>query len=340
MFWLIIAIMLLAAVLVVAWPQYREEKRLSTRSALGMICVLAFSAGIYSQIGQPGAKTSVDRVDTIDSVDSVASIEDMVESLSERLEANSGDLEGWRMLGRSYVELRRYPEAIEAYEHATELESYSNGQTLVDLGEAIMLNDDSDVGSRASELFENALAVAPGNQKALFYGGIAAINRGDPVLAADRWETLLASSPPQDIEGILRQRIAEWRGEEVSPALPVENSPVAAGITVNVQLGNAATPVVDPGATLFVIARDPAQPSPPIAAVRRRASELPFTVTLRDSDSMIPGRVISNYQNLEIVVRASASGQPIAQSGDWFGDSRIDTGATRTLDIVIDRQVP
>jgi cytochrome c-type biogenesis protein CcmH len=337
MLWLIIAIMLLAAVLVVAWPQYREEKRLSARSALGIVCVLAFSAVIYSQIGQPGVKTAANSVDAIDSV---ASVEDMVASLAERLEADSNNVDGWKMLGRSYVELKRYPEAIEAYEHAVELESYSNGQTLVDLGEAIMLGDDSEFGSRASELFENALAVSPGNPKALFYGGIAAINRGDPLLAADRWETLLASSPPQNIKGILRQRIAEWRGEEVSAALPVENSPVAAGITVNVQLGNAATPVVDPGATLFVIARDPAQPSPPIAAVRRRASELPFTVTLQDSDSMIPGRVISNYQNLEIVVRASASGQPIAQTGDWFGDSNIDTGTTRTLDIVIDRQVP
>ncbi len=331
MLWLIIGLMLLVAAAVVAWPQYRHEKRLSSTAVIATVCVLVFSAAIYSQIGEPGASKAVN---------AVSSVEDMVDALAQRLQSDTDDLNGWKMLGRSYSQLKRYDEAIGAYEHAAELEGFGNGQTLADLGEAMMLNDGVDAANRAGELFENALAVEPSNQKALFYGGIAAVNRGDPLLAADRWETLLASSPPQEIEGILRQRIAEWRGNEFSPQSQVKESAQGAELTINVVLSDTANAAVDPNATVFIIARDPAQPSPPIAAVRRRASELPLAVTLGDSDSMIPGRVISKYTNLEIVVRASASGQPIAQTGDWFGDSIIDTTTTRTLDILIDRQVP
>ena len=331
MLWFIIALMLLVAVLAVAWPQFREEKEFSLRSALAITCVLAFSIGLYSQIGQPGVQSAVGPV---------SNIEDMVDSLAQRLKTDAEDVDGWVMLGRSYVELNRYPEAIAAYERAAELESYRNGLTLVNLGETIMRNDGGEISTRASEVFESALAVAPRDPRALLYGGISAINRGEPLLAADRWEMLLATSPPPEIEGMLRQKVAEWRGVETPVPLRAANPEAGTGLIINVQLGAAASPAVDPNATVFVFARDPAQPSPPIAAVRRRASELPFAVSLSDSDSMIPGRVISNYSELEIVVRASSSGQPIAQKGDWYGDSKIDTEASRTLDIVIDRQVP
>ena len=331
MLWIAFGIMLLVAALVVAWPLYREEQRLTGRSALTIVSVLALSAGIYSEIGRPDAQVGADEA---------GSISAMVESLARRLEGDTGDVKGWKMLGRSYAQLKRYSEAASAFQQAAELEGYTDGQTLVDFGVALMMNDGNALHGHAGELFENALAIAPNNPQALFYGGIAAVDRGEPLVAADRWETLLASSPPPDIEGILRQRIAEWRG--VGVTMPPTTTESAGGIelTINVQMDTAASQSIDPDATVFVIARDPAQPAPPVAVVRRRASELPFDVTLSDDNSMIPGRILSNFSNLELIVRASASGQPMAQPGDWFGSQIIDISTTRSLSIIISRQVP
>ncbi len=331
MLWITFGIMLLAAALVVAWPLYREERRLTGRSAIAIVSVLALSAGIYSEIGRPDASVVVGEENSVD---------EMVESLARRLETDMDDVKGWKMLARSYAQLKRYAEATSAYQHVAELENYTDGQTLVDFGEAMMMNDGSALQGQAGELFENALAIAPGNPKALFYGGIAAVDRGEPLVAADRWETLLATSPPPDIEGILRQRIAEWRGIETSVALPIADPATVVELTISVQMDDAASRAISPDATVFVIARDPAQPAPPVAVVRRRASELPFDVILNDANAMIPGRVLSNFSNLELIVRASASGQPIAQSGDWFGSQIVDTRTTRSLDIIISRQVP
>ena len=140
---------------------------------------------------------------------------------------------------------------------------------------------------------------------------------------------LLALSPPPQMEDLLRQRVAEWRGEKVAPV-----------VSVDIVFGDAATAGIDPAAAVFVIARDPAQPSPPLAVTRRRAADLPTVVAIADSDAMVAGRVPSAYEQLEIIVRVSASGQPMAQPGDWFGQGLLRPAEGGSIRIVVDQQVP
>lgn len=328
MLWAVVAGLLLIAVMIVVIPLYRSENKLSLTSITTIIVFVVLSTGIYSQIGTPdiGAiKTDVPDVDA------------MVASLAVRLEENPEDIAGWKMLGRSYFTMRNYDGAVAALEKAVALESAKDGQTLADLGEAVLYGDQSALLGRAGELFENALTVQPNNPKALFYGGMAAVERGNKELGADRWEKLLATSPPPNVQEILRQQIAELRGTSVAA---VDESSSLAVVSVNISLGDAALAADLPNTTVFVIARDPAQPSPPIAAVRRQLSELPATVSISDSDAMIPGRVLSGFQDLEIVARVSLSGQPIAASGDWFGQQVINSSSDRSIDITIDQQVP
>ena len=93
-------------------------------------------------------------------------------------------------------------------------------------------------------------------------------------------------------------------------------------------------------ATVFVIARDPAQPSPPIAVTRRLLSELPGIVELGDADSMIPGRTLSAFPEVEVIARVSLSGQPVAQSGDWFGSQIVKPAENNNVTLSIAEQVP
>lgn len=326
MIWLIFGTMLLAAAIVVGWPLVQHEKRLSLQSISAIVVVLALSAGMYATIGTPQKKSAGSEL---------ASIEEMVAGLDQRLRDNPDDLAGWKMLGRTNFQLRDYANAIQAYERAVQLESASNGQTLADLGEAIWMQDPGTLTGRAGELFENAIATSPNNSKALFYSGLVAVERGERFLAADRWETLLALSPPEGIQEILQQRIAQLRDEE----MPVQEAPAAPIISAAIELAPAAEKAVDPNATVFIIARDPAQPSPPIAALRRRVAELPAVVALSDSDAMMPGRLLSGFSELEIVARVSMSGQPVAQPGDWYGEKIVRPAESGEVSIVIDREV-
>jgi len=63
-------------------------------------------------------------------------------------------------------------------------------------------------------------------------------------------------------------------------------------------------------------------------------------VDISDSDAMIPGRVPSGFARLEIIARVSLAGQPVAASGDWFGDAVIETADSTEVQITIDQQVP
>ena len=333
MLWVSFGFMLLAAALIVAWPVYRNQRHFSWIGAGMVIGVIALSAGIYSRIGTPNS----------DSAESApVEMEEMVHSLDARLQENPDDAEGWKMLGRSYVQLNNPAKAIAAFEKAVALEGSNNAETLISLGEAMLMNDETSIGGRAGELFERGIALAPNNPRGLFYAGLAAANHGDTDLAADRWEKLLAQSPPPEIEGMLRQRIAEWRGVPVSAdagnSAPATNG--AAGLSIDIRVDESAAAAISASSSVFVIARDPAQPSPPLAVIRRRASDLPTVISIDDSNAMVPGRNPSAYDSLEIIVRVSASGQPMAQSGDWFGQRIIQTADVDTVAIVVDQQVP
>jgi len=326
--------MLLAACLMLVWPVYRRHHRIPLISAAMLVTVTGLSVGLYSAIGTPHADSAQP---------GKINIEEAVANLDARLQENPDDVDGWKMLGRSYMEIGNLPKAVASLEKAVKLEASGNGETLIMLGEALFRSDTASITGRAGRLFESGLALAPSDPRGLFFGGLAAASRGAKLLAADRWEKFLAQAPPMDMQDALRRRIAEWRGEEATGAPPptarseAESAPV---VSVNVRIGDTAASGIDPDASVFIIARDPEKPAPPVAVVRRRATELPAVVAIGDSNAMIPGRLPSAYAQLEIVVRVSASGKPLAQSGDWFGQGIFVPDNGQSISIVVDQQVP
>ncbi|MDH3751951.1 MAG: hypothetical protein OEU40_15300, partial [Gammaproteobacteria bacterium] len=111
-------------------------------------------------------------------------------------------------------------------------------------------------------------------------------------------------------------------------------------VRASISLADAAAASLPVEATVFVIARDPAQPVPPIAVARRRLSELPVTVELGDRESMVPGRSLSGFAEFELIVRVSVSGQPSAQPGDWFATQIVKPAENKNIELSIQQQVP
>ena len=330
--WIFFALMSIAAIGFAIWPLYRRQRKLSPLIASAIVLVVALSSGLYFYQGKPNLPSGAG---------SLPDIEEMVTTLATRLESNPEDLNGWKMLGRSYMTIGNYSAAVTAFENAMQLESAQDSQTLVSLGEALLASTGGTIEGRISSMFENALALDPNNPQALFYGGIGAFNRTDKSLAADRWERLLALNPPAEIQGILQQRIAEWRGEAPPQSTPPPAATSSASVVVSasISLTSDAAESLPLDATVFVIARDPAQPSPPIAVTRRRLSEFPATVDLGDRESMIPGRTLSGFDEFELIARVSVSGQPIEQPGDWFGTQIVRPGENNNIELSINQQV-
>jgi cytochrome c-type biogenesis protein CcmH len=351
MLWLMLGVMSFVGVVFTVWPFLRDNSRNFGIVAATVVFIVASSAGLYARIGSPGLEN--ERL--VHGGEAGADMLDVVEGLAERLEDNPDDVNGWRMLGRSYMSMNNHSKAIAAFERVVELEDGQTAQGLVELGEAVLAAEGGQtMPQRAMSLFENAIAVEPNNQAALFWGGLGAVNRGDTELAAERWERLLGTNPPDDIRGVIEQRVAEWRGgapAAVADATP-ESEPADAApapapaplepgaiVSASIALSDAAQGALPPDAVVFVIARDPAQPSPPIAVTRRTLAELPAVVQLGDRESMVPGRELSGFEEFELVARVSLSGQPVSQPGDWFGSVIVKPAENGSIQLSIDTPV-
>ncbi|MEP7243493.1 MAG: hypothetical protein ABI885_07375 [Gammaproteobacteria bacterium] len=291
----------------------------------------------------------------------------MVSELARRLEKNPADLDGWLMLGRSYAVMEQYPLAERAYQRADRLAGGKSAEALVGMAEAMVLADEKELDGAAGQYIEKALQIDPKSSKAQFYGAAAALRRGELPLARDRFTSLLALNPPENVKPILEQQIAaiDQRlagggaapGPGGGPTGP--NSGPAAGAGQQAQQGPASasaaanTPAVrikvtlsaklsdsvPSSAPLFVLVRDPRQAGPPLA-VKRLSSRFPQTVELTTADSMMAGHSFTAGQLVEVVARVSRSGSPIGAAGDPFGLAAHRVGDGGVVDIVIDHVTP
>ena len=347
MFWTTIVILSLLAIGFAVWPLWRNSHRLSPLVAGVIVFTVASSAVLYDRIGSPGVPSGrTIHAGQAGAGADLPGMEEAIASLKARLDNNPDDIAGWKMLGRTYNAMQDFAGAAEAFERTMELENGQDADTLVNLAIAITNRDGGPLlDGRAVDLLENALQLDGNNQPALFYTGMAAANRNDIDTAATLWERLLALNPPQDVRGILEQNVAAWRGSQ--PPAPTAAAPSAAPeipddavVSARVSLSDEASSAIANDANVFIIARDPSAPTPPIAVTRHRLSELPTTVSLTDANSMVEGRILSAFAEIELLARVSLSGGPAAQSGDWFGSLIVRPAENDSVFLTIDQKIP
>jgi cytochrome c-type biogenesis protein CcmH len=354
-FMLIAAVMLLAALVLVVRPLLRPrvsgEGRLAAEpvaAAIVIVLVPALAAAFYAARSNWQWNRPIDPQEA-----ALLEIQHRVGDLSSQLQKNENDVDGWLQLGRSQVELRQFDRAVDAYKRAYDLTQGENIDAIMGLGEALTLVDQNALAGKAGQLFELAALKEPTNPKVLWYSSMAALQAGKLAVARDRMQLLLAQNPPDQIRMILEREIGDLNeqmaaGSSRSGEGNAAGNRVTAGssdkiqrsIKVSVTLAPQLRGSIAGADTLFILARDPAG-GPPLAAVRRASSELPLTVELSEQDAMVPGRTIAGRSMVQIVARLSRSGQPIAQSGDFFGqaDYTFDK-SSGAISIAIDSRVP
>src|SRR5256884_165392 len=137
----------------------------------------------------------------------------MVARLARQLERDPQNLDGWLMLGRSYIAQQEYPLALRAFERADRLSGGQNAEALTGEAEALVLTDEFELNGRAGRLIERALVLAPDSGKALFFGGAVAARRGDLPLARARFVKLLGMDPPPNVRPLIEQQITAIDGQ-------------------------------------------------------------------------------------------------------------------------------
>jgi len=324
--------MLLAALLLVLIPLKRNRGRLGLPGfSLAGILLLA-AIVLYAGVGYwrvvldvaPAGAASQD-------------IDQMVETLAAKLVREPANTPGWLMLGRSYVVLGQYDKAELAYGHALQQGGFENPDALAGYAEAMTLNNRG-MTETAAMLIERALQLDPANPKALWYGGIAAQQRGDFSLAAQRYQTLLAANPPEALRDIISKRLAETQhalatGEQTA----ADNNTV---FNLRVTLDSALRARLPADAVLFLYIRAVGRGGPPLAVKRLTPGNWPVETTLGQADAMLPGTNLADHNRLLIGALISRDGNVQRQSGDLYGEMEITRPADGVITLTIDKLVP
>jgi cytochrome c-type biogenesis protein CcmH len=348
-FFLAAAAMLVAALALILVPLLRRLPDPSAEGAppapatitgvLTAIVVPIFAVGLYLAItsypwrgdGPPASSST-----------QPASIEEAIAQIEARLATHPDDATGWRMLGRSRVMTGQYAQAVTAYDKAIALTGGLDPGLRLDLAEALVLTSDAAGQGRARQIIEEVLGTDPANQKALWYGGVIALRNDDTATARQRFRALLAQEPPGEIRGILETQLAALEGVKPAQA-PGDGSATSAPrgrtIRVAVSIDQAMASRLETVVPVFVSARQPGIPGPPLAAVRLTSDALPTTVELSDANAMIEGRNLSSVDEIEVSARVAFGGTAITAPGDLVGSARSRRSPQEKIAITIDREV-
>lgn len=343
-FGLVLQLLVALAIAIVIVPLVRKAERREWTGAIVAALVLYFGStlayGYLSEWPWPGEGAAAPVVEQ--STDIAA-----MKAATEREPQNP---QAWAMLGVALLNSGQAGDAAAALERADTLSGGTNPDLRLALVDALASSGDENRG-RVNQIVEELLAIAPGHPKALLYGAELAFSRQDYTLARERWQRLLdragedSSPEAANARGVLVRRIAladQHLG--ANTATPTEEekpgASTSSGLTILVSVDPALAARLPGGAPLFVLAREPGAAGPPVAVVRRAASDLPLEVTLSDRDAMLPGRVLSGFETIEIVARVALGGAPTATSGDLYGAATVTTARDDAVRIVISEVYP
>jgi cytochrome c-type biogenesis protein CcmH len=325
--------------------------------AIVMLVLLPlFTVLMYFQVGTPkallpGATTNSAEVD-----DSPITTEEGLKDLQSELDSNPDNPHGWYKLASSYIQMKRYTEAANAYEQLVkqvpdEAQIWSNYADVYAMAHGKSLQS-----AEVAKFLSQALEIDPNNITALALSGSAAMQGKNYVVAITQWQKMVSLLDPgspeaqqftSNIQEARDQLAAEPGGKQKLAQLPpAPDAPQkqaadnVAAITGMVALSPGLAAQVKPDDVVFILARAAQGPKMPLAVLRKQVKDLPFQFSLDDSMAMQPQLKLSGYDQVIVVSRVSKSGSPMAQTGDLQGLTDVVKPGVKDLKIVIDSVVP
>lgn len=159
----------------------------------------------------------------------------LLKRLEDRMATQPDDAEGWALLARSYMELKRYPEAAATYAKAT-AKLPKEASLWVEYVDAEVMANERKWTPAATKAIASALSLAPENPKALWLAGTERFEIKDYKGAVKHWE-ILARIAPNDSE----------YAKEIRPAL-LEAKALAEGRDPRVALQEGNVSIAPVGA--------------------------------------------------------------------------------------------
>ena len=189
-------------VLVITWSFTSLFKKSpdQNKTILILICSVALVSGFYLLTYQSVSNYQEAKIEEESQRDKV------LEALVEYVESNPSDAQAIKVIAEYNLELGDYDEAYRYYQQAYLANDSSDISIIIGLVESTLLSRPEVLSYDLNDLINQALAIDPIDQRALWFGGLIARANGDQELARTRWLKLLEDS---ELSIDMRQAINE-----------------------------------------------------------------------------------------------------------------------------------
>lgn len=315
MFWGYAVSIAILAGIILFWPLIRGGGSLRHYALAILIFIPVATIFMYQKVGRPdGINVSGRPVPASVDVQNQSSndqISELTQHLEQRLLDSPDDLQGWLLLGRTYKTMQKYAASVFALNKAIEL-APEDPLVIVELAEAKMFSSGNAILSQeVTGMLEKALSLDQNQQKSLWLLGIASTQSGNDARAIELWERLVTEMDPSaGARASVQDQISQVRSRlGLDPAVPWH------GLDIEITAGDPEYQVPR-NAVLFVIARNPQAPGPPLGVRRISNPVFPVSINLVDADSMIPALPVSGATSIQLLARLSLSGSPTKNAAD------------------------
>lgn len=287
----------------------------------GVIVLIAVSLGTYLKTGglaQTSGWMQVKqaypalRARVMDPQAQPLSMEELAQlqlGLRSALQSEPNNMNDWAMLGRLGMVLNNATTASQAFEHALQL-APNNIDLKQDYAEVLTRSSDPQDNRQAGLILRDLLKDDHSNVRTLSLLAFNAFEQQQYVQAIGAWQTMLKLIPADDH----RRTMIERSIEQAKTDAGQQNIQLALTVTLSPQ----AEKMLPQGGVMYISVSDGVSPVP-VAVKRMPLSHFPLSLTLDDSNAMMPDRLLSVQHQVQVRVRISRDGSANPQSGDWFG---------------------
>lgn len=251
--------------------------------------------------------------------------------LRTALQTEPDNLADWTMLGRLGMVLNNAEIASQAFEHALQL-APNDLALKQDYAEVLTRSPDPQDNRQASLLLQSLLKADPQNLRTLSLLAFNAYGQQQYDQAIEAWQTILTLLPAGDQRHAMIARSIEKARSEAGQQ--------SRQLALTVTLTPKAEKMLPPDGVLYISVSDGASPVP-VAVKRMPLSHFPLSLTLDDSNAMMPDRLLSAQHQVEVRVRISRDGSANPQPGDWLGLSAVTPwDGHQSIAVEINKQLP
>ncbi len=285
-------------------PPQAARARLAGKVLLALVLVVPLvSVWLYERLGsRVEVGEALWLAETQQQIDTSRDMGEMLQRLSERLQENPDNIDGWILMGRSLMTLERYDEAAQAYARVAILIEQIGQNPAPAYGyraQALFFKEQR-MTAEVREAVNNALRHDPKESNALSLLGIDAFHRQDYASAVGYWQQVLDASPEGANAEALRAGLARARAmltaqeaAAVPPAAMPPGAEVSPGVSGPPQVPPAGTgplaaaPAAASAAGSLPLAATPGASSPAAEGGSSPATEVPSSPAIVEGASLL-----------------------------------------------------